>query len=130
MEKESEKVRVDKYLWAIRIFKTRNIAKEFCESGRVKFNDKSIKPAHIVSLNDIYTINLPARLWKIKVTGLVAKRGDYSTAVQFYEDLTPPAEINKKQEKQTASFYTGKRLSKTGKPSKKERRNLEEFLGS
>lgn len=122
-----EKIRIDKYLWAIRVFKTRNIAKEACEGGKVKLLEKSIKPAHSVSVGDIYDISTPARQWVIKVTALSERRMPYEEAIQYYSDLSTE-EMKQKPEKQTASFFTGKRLSKTGKPTKKERRNLEDFM--
>lgn len=122
------KLRLDKYLWAIRIFKTRNIAKKVCESGSVKMNGKALNPAHVVALDDIYEIRTSARHWIIKVISLAEKRLPYTQAIQCYEDQTPE-EKRQNTEKQIASFYTGKRLSKTGKPTKKQRRSLKDFLG-
>lgn len=124
-----EKLRIDKYLWAIRIFKTRNIAKGACEGGKVKLEGKSLKPAYTVAVGDVYDISTPARLWKVKVTALAERRMAYEEALKHYSDLTPE-ELKQKPEKQTASFFTGKRLSKTGKPTKKERRDFEDFLES
>lgn len=124
-----EKLRIDKYLWAIRVFKTRNVAKEACEGGKVKLHGKSLKPAHSVSVGDTYDISTPARMWTIKVTALAERRMAYEDAIKHYTDLTPE-ERKQKPEKQTASFFTGKRLSKTGKPGKKERRDFEDFMES
>ncbi|HET8573252.1 MAG TPA: RNA-binding S4 domain-containing protein [Edaphocola sp.] len=123
-----DKVRIDKYLWAIRVFKTRNLAKEACEGGKVKLFGKNIKPAHTVAIGEKYEINTPARLWDIEVIDIAERRMPFPEAIQFYKDHTPE-EDKQKKEKQTASFFTGKRLSKTGKPTKRERRNLEDFLG-
>jgi len=122
-----DKVRIDKYLWAIRVFKTRNLAKEACEGGRVKLFGKNIKPAHTVAIGEKYDITTPARLWVVEVTDIAEKRMAFPEAIKFYKDLTSE-EDKLKKEKQTASFFTGKRLSKTGKPTKKQRRNLEDFL--
>lgn len=122
-----EKLRIDKYLWAIRIFKTRTQAADACDAGRVKLDGSSVKASKTVSIGDIYEIRTPARDWMIAVTGLLESRKAYSEAVKFYNDITPEEEKHAK-EKMTASFYTGKRLSKTGKPTKKQRRDLEGLL--
>ncbi len=123
---EKEKLRIDKYLWAIRIFKTRSLASEACEKGRVKLNVVSVKASKTVNVGDEYEVKTEARKWIIKVTGLLANRVQYSEAIKFYVDLTPEGEIEKMQTL-AASFHTGKRLSKIGRPTKKERRELDDF---
>ena len=128
MEPVKEKLRLDKYLWSIRVFKTRSLAAEACDKGRVKLNGDSVKASRVVKLNDEYDVRTDARRWIIKVTGLLGNRQAYSEAVKYYEDLTPP-EMLEKQDFQVESFHTGKRLSKTGRPSKEQRRNMEDFLG-
>jgi ribosome-associated heat shock protein Hsp15 len=123
-----EKLRIDKYLWAIRIFKTRSQAAEACDSGKVKWNDQPVKPSKPVNIGERYFIRAEGRNWQIEVTGLLEQRKAYSEAIKYYTDHTPEDE-KEIREKLSASFYTGKRLSKTGKPTKKQRRNLEDFLG-
>jgi ribosome-associated heat shock protein Hsp15 len=122
------KVRIDKYLWAIRIFKTRGLAAEALDKGRVKLNGVSVKASRSVAAGDEYEIRTEARKWVIKVTALLENRVAYPEAIKHYEDLTPPEELERIQF-QAASFYTGKRLSKTGRPTKKDRRDLDEFTG-
>jgi len=122
-----EKVRIDKYLWSIRIFKTRSLATEACDSGRVKCNGNNVKPAKAVNIGEVYSVKAEGRDWVIEVVGLLEQRKAYAEAINFYKDITPVEEINKR-EKMTASFFTGKRLSKTGKPTKKERRDRDDFL--
>jgi ribosome-associated heat shock protein Hsp15 len=122
-----EKLRIDKYLWAIRVFKTRSQAADACDAGRVKLNGSSVKASKTVSIGDTYDIRTSVRDWKIVVTGLLESRKAYSEAIKYYDDITPEEEKNVK-EKMTASFYTGKRLSKTGKPTKKQRRDMEDLL--
>lgn len=129
MEQTTEKLRLDKYLWSIRIFKTRSLAAEACEKGRVKMNGESVKASRTVKLGDEYEVKTEARRWVIRVTGLLANRQAYSEAIKYYEDLTPPEELLKQQH-QAASFHTGKRLSKIGRPTKKERRNLDDLFDS
>jgi len=123
---ESEKLRLDKYLWAIRLFKTRSAAAVACEKGRVKMNGENIKASRTVRVNDVYEVKTEEKRWTIKITGLLPKRVQYKEAIQFYEDLTPPEEIERIAF-QSASFFSGKRLSKIGRPTKKERRDLDDF---
>ena len=124
---DKEKLRLDKYLWAIRIFKTRSLATDACNSGKVKYNEDSAKPGKNVHLGDIYDIRAEGRKWKIKVTSLLHNRLKYSEAVLNYIDLTPPEELEKAKV-QAAAFFSGKRLSKIGRPTKKERRDLGDFM--
>jgi ribosome-associated heat shock protein Hsp15 len=124
---EKEKIRLDKYLWAIRLFKTRTIASTACDKGRVKMNGESIKASRVVKLEDVYEVKTDEKKWVIKVTGLLPNRVQYSEAVKFYEDQTP-IEEKERIAFQTASFYSGKRLSKIGRPTKKERRDIDGFM--
>ena len=123
-----EKLRLDKYLWAIRIFKTRTQATTAIDDGKVKLNGMAIKPSRVVAVGDTYTIKTPARKWTIEVTALLYNRVAYEVAIQHYNDIT--SEEDKQLNKSLASsFFTGKRLSKQGHPTKKQRRDLEQFLG-
>jgi len=126
---QAEKLRLDKYLWAIRIFKTRSQATAACDEGKIKFNGANVKPARQVALGDKYDIKTPARKWTIEVTGLLHNRVAYEEALKNYIDITSEEDkmVNKHM---GTSFYTGKRLSKTGRPTKKQRRGLDEFFGS
>ena len=123
---ENEKLRLDKYLWAIRLFKTRSAAAVACEKGRVKMNGEAVKASRTVRINDVYEVKTEEKRWTIKVVRLLPKRVQYNEAVQCYEDLTPPEETERIAF-QSASFYSGKRLSKIGRPTKKERRDLDDF---
>lgn len=124
---ESEKLRLDKYLWSIRIFKTRRLATDACNNSRVKYQGEAAKPGKNVHLGDEYDIRTEGRKWVIKVTGLLHTRVKYEEAIKHYTDLTPPEELERTKV-QAASFYSGKRLSKIGRPTKKERRDLDEFM--
>lgn len=124
---KTDKLHLDKYLWAIRLFKTRSLAAAACNSGKVKYQDEAAKPGKNVHLGDIYDVRTEGRRWKIKVTGLLQNRLKYSEAVNFYADLTPPEELER-LEYQASVFHTGKRLSKIGRPTKKERRELDDFF--
>ena len=124
---EKEKLRLDKYLWAIRLFKTRSMAAAACESGKIKFDGGQAKPSKNVNIGDEYEVKTEAKRWRIKVTGLLEKRVAAPEAVKNYIDITPEEEIQRLQF-QAASFHTGKRQSKIGRPTKKERRELDDFL--
>jgi ribosome-associated heat shock protein Hsp15 len=126
---EKEKLRLDKYLWAIRIFKTRAQAADACDKGKVRLNGASAKASRKVAMNDEYEIKTEARKWVIKVAGLLDHRVQYSEAINFYLDLTPEEE-KERLRFQAAAFNTGKRMSKIGRPTKKDKRDLDEFLGN
>ena len=122
-----EKLRLDKYLWSIRLFKTRTAAAAACDTGKVKYEGVQAKAAKNVNIGDEYEIKTEAKRWRIKVTGLLHNRVAYSEAINYYTDITPEEELQRLQF-QAASFHTGKRLSKVGRPTKKQRRDLDEFF--
>lgn len=124
----TDKLRLDKYLWAIRLYKTRSQASEACEKGKVKYQGHAAKAAKTVQVNDEYEVKTEQKKWLIKVTGLLHNRVQYSDAIKYYIDLTPAEEIERIQF-QAATFHTGKRLSKQGRPTKKNKRDIDEFLG-
>lgn len=122
-----EKLRIDKYLWAIRIFKTRTLATTAIDEGKVKWNDSNIKPAKAVAVGEIYQIKTPARKWTIEVIKLLHNRVNYEEAIKCYTDHSTDEDKNPPKT-EAQSFFTGKRMSKTGRPSKKQRRNRENFF--
>lgn len=124
---DKEKLRIDKYLWAIRIFKTRSMAADACNKAKVKCNGVNVKPAKTVSVGDQYEIKAENRNWIIEVTSLLHNRLKYEEAVKHYLDLTPE-EKNDKILSSAFVFNTGKRQSKQGRPTKKEKRKLDDFL--
>ena len=123
----TDKVRLDKYLWAIRIFKTRSLATKAIDDGKVKLDGEGIKPSRNVMPGDTYEIKTSARKWLIKVTGVIQNRVKFEEAVKHYEDMTSE-EDKQLNRRLNSSFYTGKRQSKTGRPTKKQRRDLNEFF--
>ncbi|HVZ98300.1 MAG TPA: RNA-binding S4 domain-containing protein [Chitinophagaceae bacterium] len=124
---EKEKLRIDKYLWSIRIFKTRSVAADACNSGKVKCNGINIKPSKTVHVGEQYEIKTEIKKWLIEVTGLLHHRVQYAEAIKYYADLTPEEE---KQRIQMSAFVfnTGKRKSRQGRPTKKDRRDLDDFF--
>lgn len=124
---ENTKVRLDKYLWSIRLFKTRAMAAEACDKNKVSFNGKPVKASRMVKIGDEYDIKTADKKWVIRVTALLDHRVAYAEAVKHYLDLTP-ADANPEKKFQSPAFYTGKRMSKTGKPTRKQQQELDEFL--
>ena len=122
----SEKLRIDKYLWAIRLFKTRTQASHAIDSGKVTSLENAIKACKHVSIGDRYEVKTEGRKWIIEVTALLDHRVPYSEAVNYYVDLTPVEEL---VHKQPSSFveYTGKRLSRQGRPTKRNRREIDKW---
>jgi len=124
---DKEKLRLDKYLWAIRLFKTRSLATTACNGGKVKYQEEQAKPGKNVHLGDIYDVRTEGKRWRVKVIGLLHSRVKYEEAIKYYLDITPEEELERLKY-QAASFHTGKRPSKIGRPTKKERRDLDDFI--
>ena len=122
----SEKLRIDKYLWAIRAFKTRTLATEACKAGRVKLAGQSLKPSHVVKIGETYTVQKGADRRIIKVSGLLEKRVDAKTAVGFYEDLTPVEETQRFKSMFHAPLLQRERGA--GRPTKRDRREIDDLL--
>jgi ribosome-associated heat shock protein Hsp15 len=128
MASESEKLRIDKYLWAIRIFKTRSLATEACKAGRVKLNGQNIKPSYVVKVGETYAIQKGIERKVILVTGLLERRVDAKTAVQYYEDHTPVEETYGFKSVFQAPIL--KRDRGTGRPTKRDRREIDDLKAS
>ncbi len=120
-----EKIRIDKYLWAIRMFKTRSLATEACKSGKVKMEGQSLKPSHEVKVGETFGIHRGPERKIIQVKELLHTRVDAQKAIGFYIDLSPAPETNPV----ASSFFSfgGSRDRGTGRPTKKERRDLDDF---
>lgn len=123
-----EKLRVDKYLWSIRLFKTRSQAADACDNGKVKLQGTNVKASKSVNIGDVFEVKTEGRKWVIRVTGLLEKRAAYPEAIKHYEDITPPEDLDVVKF-QAASFQTGKRLSKVGRPTKRDLRDIRGFMG-
>lgn len=122
-------VRLDTYLWAIRLFKSRTLASSAIKGGKVKFKEKNIKPAHLVAIGETYTINVGSEHKKIiEVAVVIEKRGSYEKVKHAYVDHSPPIV---KEEKLESMFYkTNVKNDKgSGRPTKKDRRDLKKKGG-
>jgi len=123
----ADKVRIDKYLWSIRIFKSRTLATDACKEGKVKLHEENAKPSTMVIVGDIIDVVKDGFKLKYKVVQLIEKRVSPILAKPCYEDLTPEDEINKYK-----SWFIGKggperRERGAGRPTKRDRREIDEF---
>jgi ribosome-associated heat shock protein Hsp15 len=119
-----EKVRLDKYLWAIRVFKTRSLAAVACDKGRVKMQNVALKASHSVKIGEVYTIRIETDYSRtLEVLRLSEKRQAYSIVRDYFSELGPPPP---KKDFIPAAFVLpqAKREKGSGRPTKKERRNL------
>ncbi len=130
MSNESGKVRLDKYLWAIRLFKTRSLASAAIEAGKVKMNGLALKASRSVGIGDIYELKNEARRWRIQVTALLENRKPYAEAVLHYADLSPEEYKEAAAMPSAFSFNSGKRSNKQSRPTKRIRRQLDELSGN
>ncbi|TSD63250.1 RNA-binding S4 domain-containing protein [Inquilinus sp. KBS0705] len=122
---EKEKLRIDKYLWAIRVFKTRTLASDACKAGRVKLDGSNIKASREVKLGEVYQVSKGIEKRVIKVTGLLENRVDAKTAVNFYEDITPVEQTQAFKSMFHAPLL--KRDRGTGRPTKADRREIDDL---
>ncbi|MDD4644379.1 MAG: S4 domain-containing protein [Bacteroidales bacterium] len=120
---ETEQVRIDKWLWAVRIFKSRSLATDFCKRGKVLIGDESVKPSRIIRIGEIITIKRPPLTLTYQVKGLIQKRGSAVLAAENVVNLTPQEEFDRVRQKLESAFYVRDRG--TGRPTKKDRRDLE-----
>lgn len=125
---DNHQIRIDKFLWAIRIYKTRNHASEACRKGRILINDNAVKPSRNVSDNDIITVRKPPVTYKYKVIHPIAERISAKYVTEFLEDLTPEGEKEKLFNKR--SWPNGYREKGSGRPTKKERRKIDYWTSS
>ncbi|QEK50503.1 RNA-binding S4 domain-containing protein [Pedobacter aquae] len=120
-----EKVRIDKYLWAIRLFKTRTLATEACKAGRVKKDGTNIKASYEVKVGDVLQVSKNIEKKLIKVTALLANRVDAKKAVLHYMDITPVEDTIKF--KSMFRMPVLERDRGTGRPTKKDRREIDDL---
>lgn len=123
----AEKVRIDKYLWAIRLYKSRSIATEACRDGKVKIGNEPVKSSTMVAVGDTIVVNKEGFRLTYRVTKLIEKRVSAILAKECYEDLTPPEELNKYKNWFIGKGAPERRERGTGRPTKKERREIDDF---
>lgn len=118
--------RVDKFIWAVRLFKTRSMASNHCKTNKVLVNDEVVKPAKEVKVGDRVSIKKHGAVFTYEVLYLLENRVGAKLVEQYIRDITLPEEIEKYKVYQAAQ--SGYRNNGMGKPTTKERRALEAFL--
>lgn len=122
-----DKVRLDKWLWSVRIFKTRSKATDACKAGNVKNHKKVLKPSFLVSPDELLFVKKNGFLLQFQIIKTIAKRVSAPLAQECYVNLTPDEELNKYKD-----WFIGKgrpeiREKGAGRPTKRERRTIDEF---
>ena len=122
-----EKVRIDKWLWAVRIFKTRTIAADACRKGRVLVSGIEVKPSRFIEEGVVIQVKKTPIVHSYRVVRLAEKRVSAKVAVGLVENITPESELEKLEmyKKDPFNFITMKRERGSGRPTKKERRDLD-----
>jgi ribosome-associated heat shock protein Hsp15 len=123
-----DKVRLDRFLWASRFYKTRSLSTDACKRNWISVNDLTAKPSKEVRIGDIIKIKKSSHYRSIKIIVLLNKRVGASKVVDYIEDVTSPEEIEKEREHNQNRKLFNLSTSHKGRPSKKQRRDLEEFL--
>jgi ribosome-associated heat shock protein Hsp15 len=122
---DNKNVRIDKFLWSVRLYKTRSIASDECRKGRIMIKDIPVKPSRIISKDEIIIVKKPPVSYTYRVIEPIENRVSAKIADQFIEDLTPEAEKFKMD--LSKSGGTIFRQRGTGRPTKKERRLIDKF---
>lgn len=118
--------RIDKWMWAVRIFKTRTIACEACKKGRVTINGALAKPSRMVKIGDIVSVKKPPITYSFKVLQPIEKRVGAKLVPDVMENVTPKEQYDMLEMSQITGFID--RARGTGRPTKKERRSIDEFI--
>ena len=124
-----DELRLDKWLWAARFYKTRRLASQACQAGKVKLNGQSVKPGKTIKIGDELQITQPLYKQHIRIKGLNERRTAAKIAVALYEDLTPSEVIEQAQLQRTmeSAFHRDRRQA--GRPTKRDRRLLQRLRG-
>ena len=120
----SEPIRVDKWLWAARFFKTRSLATDAIDHGRVKLNGLKIKPAKTIQFDDLLDIDNGSSQWQVKVIGLSGQRGSATLARQLYTE-TEESIKTREQEAMRRALFPEPSADIKGRPTKRDRRLLD-----
>jgi len=119
-------VRIDKWMWATRIFKTRTIAVEACKKNRVMINNVSVKPSRMIKVGDVIQVRKPPVVYSFRVLQLIEKRIGAKLVPEFLENITPKEQYDLLELNKISGFID--RAKGTGRPTKKDRRSLDEFV--
>lgn len=122
----AETARIDKWLWAARIFKTRSIASDACKNGRVTIGGVNMKPSRSVKVGDVVSVKKPPITYSFKVLKAIEQRVGAKLLPEIYENVTDPKQYELLEMSRISGFVD--RARGTGRPTKKERRALDAFV--
>ena len=122
-------MRIDKWLWAARFFKTRSLAQQAIAAGRVKLDEERIKPAQDLKTGETLSVRVGETQWTVKVVGLSEKRGPAEQARKLYEE-TPASRSERERLLDMRRFSPEPAATLKGRPTKRDRRDLERFSGA
>ena len=122
-----EKVRLDKWLWSVRLFKTRTLAGNMCKGGDVKLKGRKLKPSFQVSVGDLLQIHKNGFNLQIEVVKLIERRVSATLAEKCYANRTPEEEMQKFEDWFIGKATPERREKGAGRPTKKERRDIDQF---
>ena len=120
-------VRVDKWMWATRIFKTRTIATEACKKNRIAVGGITVRPSRMIKIGDMIAVRKPPVTYSFRVLDVTEKRIGAKFVPQYYENITPPEEYELLELNKISGFVD--RAKGMGRPTKRERRELDDFSG-
>ncbi len=120
---ESNSVRIDKFLWAVRLFKTRSQAAEACKKAKVLINNMPVKPSREINTGDVFELKKSPVLYKYRIKELLKNRVGAKLVTNYLEDITPPEELIKLEIDKNMPYL--KREAGSGRPTKKERRDID-----
>ncbi len=123
----AEQARIDKWLWAARIFKTRSLAADACKNGRVSIGNVNVKPSHMVKVGETVNVRKPPVTYSFKILKTIEQRVGAKLIPEIYENVTAPEQYELLEMNRISGFVD--RARGTGRPTKKERRALDAFIG-
>ena len=121
----AESARIDKWLWAARIFKTRSIAADACKNSRVTINGQNVKPSHTVKVGETVNVKKPPVVYSFRILKCIEQRVGAKFITEIYENITDPKQYEILEMSRISGFVD--RARGTGRPTKKDRRSLDAF---
>ncbi len=122
----ANEARVDKWLWAARIYKTRSLAADACKNGRITVNGANVKPSHMVKVGETVSVRKSPVTYSFRILQAIEQRVGAKLLPQVYENVTPPDQYELLEMARISGFVD--RARGTGRPTKKERRSLDAFI--
>ncbi len=123
----SEKMRVDKWLWNVRIFKSRSKATDACKKGRIKIGENTVKPSTLIKIGDKLDVRKDGFFLEFLVNELIPRRVSAALAQPCYDNVTPEEELNKFKDWFVGKAPPERREKGAGRPTKRERREIDDF---